>query len=165
MNAANNILKAFLLLSLITLAACSEIGGKDDALDESVIRKLVNEKFYGLEGLQEAVSQLYVSVINKEWASVYRFRDESIQRLVDEETFVATMSDKMTDFSLRRLVFQLIEATKDPSGDIISCRVVMRVVQDPYAREHTAVVNWSKESGDWKCDSIGLRGSSLLGPW
>lgn len=165
MNVVSNLVKVLLLGSLFLLVACSASSDKGSVLDENAVRELVDEKFHGLEGLQEAVSQLYVSVIEKDWASVYGFRDKSIQRLVDEKTFVATMNEKMADFFLKELVFQLIEARKDSSGDVISCRVVLRVVQNPYAREHTAVVNWSKESGDWKCDSIGLRGSSLLGPW
>lgn len=163
MNAVNNIFNTIFLLSLITLAACTKIGETSNALDESTIRELVNEKFHGLEGLKQAVSQLYVSAINKDWVSVYRFRDERIQRLVDEETFVATMNEKMADFSLKELVFQLIETRKVSPQEVISCRVVMRVIQNPHAREHTAIVNWSKETGEWKCDSIGLRGSSLLG--
>ena len=162
MNAVNNYLKVLLILSLFHLAACSVTRENGDALDEAAVLKLVDEKFHGLEGLQKVVSQLYVSAINQDWSSVYRFRDESIKRLVDEEMFVATMNQKMTDFSLKELEFQMIETTRGPAGDLVACRIVMRVIQDPHAREHTAVVNWLKESGSWKCDSIGLRGSPLL---
>lgn len=162
MNAVNNLLRGFFFLLMFAFASCSGGSQNTDRLDGNAVRELVDQKFHGLGELQETVTGLFVAAVENDWSSVYRYRSDDIKRLVDEETFVATMNQKMSDFSLRELEFQLIETKANPSGEISICRVVMRVVQDPHQREHTAVVNWSKESGQWKCDSVGLRGSPLL---
>lgn len=160
MNVVNRI---FPLLVVFCLVGCSQEAADSDELNAAEIKNRVNAKFHGLDGLNEAVSTLYISAVEHDWQTVFSYRDSGISSLVDEETFVATMNNKMANFELLDLEFQMIEATRNPESQVTKCRVVLRIVQNPREREHVSVVNWFKEEGYWKCDSIGLRGSPLLG--
>jgi len=163
MNAVNRILRILVSLAVLTSVGCSRNAEPSEELSASEIVDRVNSKFHGLDGLKEAVSTLYISAADHDWARVFSFRDMGINSLADEKAFVSTMDEKMADFELLDLEFQMIEATRNPASEVTKCRVVVRIVQNPHKREHVSVVNWFKEAGNWKCDSIGLRGSPLLG--
>lgn len=162
MNVVNNFLNFIVILQFCLLSGCLPETDNNQELNEQTLNKIVHEQFHSLSELREAVFKLYVSAINKDWRSVYLLRDNTLKRLVDEKTFVKTLEKKMSNFSIQKLEFLMIETEINPSGDLTSCRTVVKIVQGPYSREHTAVLNWSKELNDWKTDAIGLRGSPLL---
>lgn len=161
MNAVSKSLNLFLVSVLLFLSSCSE-DAKNEPLNNLSIQNLVKERFHGLDELQVAASSFYSAVFEEDWSLVYHFLSQEKTRFVDEKTFVTTLKQKMSNFSLVELEFLMIEVVRSPSGEVIKCRVVVRVVQNPHLREHTSVVNWFKESSDWKCDSTGLRGTPLL---
>lgn len=161
MNVVSKPLNLFLISILLFSSSCSE-NAKNEPLNNLSIQNLVKERFHGLDELQTAVSLFYSSVFEKDWSLVYSFLGKEKTKFVDEKTFVTTLKQKMSNFSLVELEFLMIEVARSPSGEAIECRVVVRVVQSPHRREHTSVVNWFKESDNWKCDSTGLRGTPLL---
>lgn len=166
MNAVINISKFLLFLATLQIGfyCLAFFFNKDEAgrLDKNTILKLTEDSFHDTDDLKEAVSEYYISILNKDWNTVYKFRSDDIKRLADEETFLAIMDKKMSLFSLEDLVFQKIEIRGIAERGKYNCRLVVRVTQNPHGREHTAVVNWSKESGTWKCDSFGLKGDPIL---
>lgn len=169
MNVVINIIKFVLVLVVLQISfyCLAWILTKSESVkfDKDAILKITETNFHNADDLKKAISQYYIAILNKDWKSVYNFRAYDIERLADEETFLAIMDEKMSHFSIEGLVFQMIEIKRVANKGVYSCRLVVRVLQNPGLREHTAVVNWSKETGEWKCDSFGLQGSSFLGPW
>lgn len=150
-----------LIISLVALSNGCQ-GEKAEVSVEDV-RIAVSEKFHGLGDLQRAVLHLYESFVEKDWEAVYGMRLSNFKEIVSEQIFVDTMRKEQGNLVLKSLEFLTIETRRKADGQLSSARVVVKSALEGQGEENTLVVDWTRESGEWRCDSVGVFGSPLLG--